>query len=728
MAVKDEIINIIQQGTMEWEQIRGELEKKGHKKNTIAMAKKRMIESGEIKEEFKGGKKIISVEKDISINYFDEDKFYREYESILRTYFIRLVSENPNYHVLDVKDFMLKAPHMADIADDIANNPTQCRRIITSILYDVYNELDFDPEDRLITFKNIPGRFKAISQIDRKDINKLIEFEGAIIQSSKMMTRTVKAKYMCLSCGKTREVGIGLWTDPQRLKMKCSCGNDMMYLDSESEYTNFQEILIQQTEIGRDGKHHSAPVFIEGLEQGIFSGKVRITAIPIKKNIKNTSASDICLHGIHCELIEEFNIDITEEDILNIEKVAQDKDAPEKIANFMFKKIYGHTTIKKTIFLQQLKGSKKGDTDKQNINILLVTDPGSGKTTLMRELENYPHVKYASLTTSSGPGLTAAVVKEKTEFGDGWVVKPGAYALADGGTLALDEISTNKLLHSTIMEPLESQQIHINKAGIDMTLPARCATLAACNPRFGNFDPNQSVMEQIGLAPQMIDRFDLIFPLQRDYDLSMHEAIANHIIEEGNNLIEGKKEKIEINGVELSVDFVSKYIVYAEQINPKIGKKPKEMIIKYYLKLINSAKSNNSLPVSPRQLNAILRLAEAHAKARLSDVVEVVDAQQAIEIMDECFNKVAYDPETGQYDIGKMYGTTHTQQRKMANVVKIIEELQALSDNRLAQEQNIIEIAKEKYDIDEVEVDKLLEQLKKVGEIISPRFGYYKTT
>ncbi len=731
MSVREEILKILKSNNkIEWNSIQDPLLEKGYKKNTIAMAKKRMLENGEIVETVENGKKYISILKVQNLNnYFDEMGFRNQYGGFLKEYFKHKIPENPRYHVLDVREFITLCPQLAELNEEITNNPFKTRAVITDILKEAYKELgmDEDIEDLQITFTNLVGRHKLLSQITSKDIGKIVEFEGAIIQSSKMMTRTTNATFLCHQCGNITQREIGLWDNPQKLKVPCKCGAQMSYMEEDSEHTNFQELLIQQTEVSKDGKQHSATVFIEGMEKGIFSGRVKITAIPIKKSRTNSSVSDICLYGIYCELIDEYEVNITEEDIEKIHKIAEDKNASDKLAQYMFRNIYGHDIIKKAIFLQQIKGAKKGD-DKQNINILLITDPGSGKTTMMRELEKYPHVKYASLTTASGPGLTAAVVREKTEFGDGWVVKPGVYALADGGTACIDELTANKSVFPVLLEPLESQKITLDKAGINITLPARCATLAACNPKRGSFDPNLSVMEQINIPSPLLDRFDLIFPLKRDKDLNKNRMLAKHIIKQGNNLIKGVKEKHEINGVELSIELVSKYIVYAEQIQPIIGEEAEKIIVDYYLEMIKTSEKNNALPISPRQLKAIIRLAEAHAKARLSDIVEEEDAKEAVKIMDECLKEVAYDPETGTIDLGKMYGVPKSKAEKMDKVVEIIKELSKESDNGLAHEDDIFEIAKEKYNIDEEEVENILEMLKKSAEIYSPRFRYYKAT
>ena len=727
MSISNEILKLIGNDKVEWNEIYNKL-KSLYPKGTISSAKHRLIQQGKIKEETINGKKYLSIVKEIKPA--NNSNLLYNYKNTLKDYFKNKILQNNNPTVLDIREYATEYLKL-EISDIIGNNPYKAREELTKIFIETYKEL-YNEEpynyNLPIKFKNFIGRKKLLSQITSEDIGKIVEFEGTIIQSSKIMSRITKATYLCMNCGKKIKKDIDLWEAPNKKKVVCpECEKNMAFIEEESERTNFQELLIQQNEITKDGKQHANIVFIEGMERGIFGGKVKITAIPIVKSKNNSSVSEIFLYGIYCELIEEFEININDDDIDKIKTIAKDPEVIDKISNYMFRSIHGHEIIKKSIFLQQIKGSYK-DGDKQNINILLIADPGCGKTSIMKELEKYPNVKYASITTASGPGLTAAVVREKTEFGDGWVIKPGVYAQADGGTACIDELTANKSVYPYLLEPLESQKITVDKAGINVSLNARCATLAACNPKHGCFDPNKSVIEQIDLPPQLIDRFDLIFPIRNNRDLKEVKELAKHIIKYENNKILGKEDTYEINGIKLSEELISKYIVYAEKINPVISDEAGEIILNYYLEMVKNSKKNNTFPVSSRQLKAILRIAEAHAKARLSDVVEEIDAINAISIMDYCLREVAYDPERGGIDIGKMYSIPKSKVDKVEKVKKVVEQLSEESENDMAHEEDIIEVCEKEYGISSEEVIAILEILYKLGEAYNPKYGYWRIT
>lgn len=303
-----------------------------------------------------------------------------------------------------------------------------------------------------------------------------------------------------------------------------------------------------------------------------------------------------------------------------------------------------------------------------------------------------------------------------------------------------------------ILEAMESQTIHVNKGGINVKLPAKCAVLAACNPKRGRFDNNLGIVEQINIPSPLLSRFDLIFPLKDIPDIKRDEEIAEHILDihiETATKNYSVLKPIEIDGIVVDEDLIKSYIIYARTCayfeenqalfmgegiderklkNPYLTKSAKKIIKDYYINMRKLGEGDNPIPVTARQLEAAIRISEMHAKARLSRKVEERDAKIAIDIIEECLNQVAYDPETGKYDIGKAMGQLPKSKfDKMDKIIEIIRELSALSDNSLAHEEDIVEKATE-YNISEKEVEDLLEKLKKSAEIYSPKFGYYKIT
>ena len=417
-----------------------------------------------------------------------------------------------------------------------------------------------------------------------------------------------------------------------------------------------------------------------------------------------------------------------EDDIEKIEKVAKHPKIIDILSNELIPEIKGYEIIKKAIFLQQIKGVKKGN-KRADSHILLITDPGIGKSVMLRKIAELPGNLYGSVTTASGVGLTAAVVREKTEIGDDtWVIKPGLLVKANKGTACIDELTVNKDLQSFVLEAMESQTIHINKGGINTKLPAECAILAACNPRWGKFDPNVSIPEQINIPAPMLSRFDIIFPIKDEVSRTKDKDIARHIIEIHRKYLkqeigdEKKKSTININGVDIDDEFIIKYITYAREKQPIISKEAEDLLINYYVEMRKS-----SMQITARQLEAAIRLAEAHAKAKLKDVVEEEDAQEAINIITEALKEVAYDPETGTIDLGKITGESNKDRDKMKEIYSIIKKLSEKSGEigALVMHEDIVEEAKKKG-MDEDTVDSILKKLLKRGDIDEPRNGKYR--
>ena len=734
--IKRMIINILKRTpkrNIKWNTIYELLLSQGYPKSSVSMAKSQLLEEGIIEEyNDKNGNKIIELVKepldlDFSFNGddFSEERFREYHEDKIRQYFkSKLSVEGPQWDIFDVEEYRRLTLDL-EIVEDIVNYPFEVRRIISEIYKDAYYELFGEKVSVMVKFRNI-GNVKKLSEIGSDDVGKLVEFDAIILKASRMKSRVVVATFRCPRCGAKKTMELGLWDDPDQIGSKLTCPRDncnskqMMYRENESIHTNFQELLVQQPlELSPDGRQHTRVVFIEGHSLEVYSGRVRIVGVPIKKKVKKgTSVSDIYVLGFYYEQIDKQEVNLTDEDIKKIEMVAKDKNVIQKLANAMFREIEGHDVIKKAIFLQQIKGAKKPG-KRHDIHILLITDPGVGKTTLMKRLEDFPNNKYVSLTTATGAGLSAAVVKEKTEFGDSWVVKPGALVLADDGTCCIDEIGINKKAMEHILEAMESQTIHVNKGGIDAILSARCAILGACNPKYGSFDENLTVWEQIDLPSPVLSRFDLIFPIMDKLDKEKDRRIAEYIVDFGNKMIEEVEDKITINGIEITDEFLTKYIMYARQFRPIIGKDAKKILVDFYVKMREIGEKKGIKAITTRQFESLLRISEAIAKAKLKNVVDKEDAEEAIDLMMTCLRQIAYDPDENEINIDKIFGVTKSERNKLSKVMEVFEKNGA---GKLLDFDTLLELT----GLNENELRSILEKLKKYGDIDEPRPGKYR--
>lgn len=374
---------------------------------------------------------------------------------------------------------------------------------------------------------------------------------------------------------------------------------------------------------------------------------------------------------------------ITDTDIRNINKVAKKKNLLELLSQSLAPSIYGHDYIKKAILLMLLGGMEKnlenGTHLRGDINILMVGDPSTAKSQLLRFVLNTAPLAIATTGRgSSGVGLTAAVTSDK-ETGERRL-EAGAMVMADRGVVCIDEFDKmSDVDRVAIHEVMEQQTVTIAKAGIHTSLNARCSVVAAANPIFGQYDPHKDPHKNIALPDSLLSRFDLLFVVTDDIEDARDRQVSEHVLrmhryrqpgtEEGAPVREqagqflgvsaqsqnetqmntevyekfdamlhagvtvttgkGANKKPEI----LSIPFMKKYIQYAKsRVKPVLTQAASDRISDIYVGLRNDEMEGNQRRTSPltvRTLETVIRLATAHAKSRLSTRVEERDALAA---------------------------------------------------------------------------------------------------
>ncbi|KAI9816225.1 MAG: MCM DNA helicase complex subunit [Pycnora praestabilis] len=378
---------------------------------------------------------------------------------------------------------------------------------------------------------------------------------------------------------------------------------------------------------------------------------------------------------------------ITDTDVRNINKISKKKNVFELLSQSLAPSIYGHDHIKKAILLMLLSGMEKnldnGTHLRGDINILMVGDPSTAKSQLLRFVLNTAPLAIATTGRgSSGVGLTAAVTSDK-ETGERRL-EAGAMVLGDRGVVCIDEFDKmSDIDRVAIHEVMEQQTVTIAKAGIHTSLNARCSVIAAANPIYGQYDTHKDPHRNIALPDSLLSRFDLLFIVTDDIDDFRDRQISEHVLrmhryrqpgtEEGAPVREqlnqtlgvGLEDEQDANrptdiyekynvmlhaGVTvttgrgsarkpevLSIPFIKKYIQYAKsRIKPILTKGAVDHIVTTYSALRNDELEGNQRKTSPmtaRTLETLIRLSTAHAKARLSSRVEERDALAAESIL-----------------------------------------------------------------------------------------------
>ena len=356
-----------------------------------------------------------------------------------------------------------------------------------------------------------------------------------------------------------------------------------------------------------------------------------------------------------------------------------------------------------------------------------------------------PRSVYTSGKGSSSAGLTAAAVRD--DFGDGqqWTLEAGALVLADQGIAAVDEL--DKMAaddRSAMHEALEQQQISVSKAGINATLKSRCSLLGAANPKYGRFDQYEPIGEQIDLEPALVSRFDLIFTVTDKPDPEEDSRLARHILQTNYaGELNTQREKVtssefteaevedQTEEVAPAVDpeLLRKYIAYSRRnVYPTMSEEARQAIEDFYVDLRAEGQGEDApVPVTARQLEALVRLAEASARVRLADEVTQEDADRVIEIVRSCLQDIGVDPETGEFDADVVEtGRSKTQRDRVKNIRSIIGEIQEEFDEGAPVEE-VLDRAEE-VGMEASKAEHEIEKLKQKGEVYQPSQGHLRTT
>ncbi|KAI1176781.1 MCM2/3/5 family-domain-containing protein [Nemania sp. FL0916] len=374
---------------------------------------------------------------------------------------------------------------------------------------------------------------------------------------------------------------------------------------------------------------------------------------------------------------------ITDNDIRNINKIAKKRNLFQLLSQSLAPSIYGHDYIKKAILLMLLGGMEKnlenGTHLRGDINILMVGDPSTAKSQLLRFVLNTAPLAIATTGRgSSGVGLTAAVTSDK-ETGERRL-EAGAMVMADRGVVCIDEFDKmSDIDRVAIHEVMEQQTVTIAKAGIHTSLNARCSVIAAANPIFGQYDTHKDPHKNIALPDSLLSRFDLLFVVTDDIEDTRDRQVSEHVLrmhryrqpgtDEGAPVRENTSQALGVAlqsqdatqkqtdvyekydamlhaGVTvtsgrgankrhevLSIPFMKKYIQYCKtRVRPVLTQNASERIAEIYVGLRNDEMEGNQRRTSPltvRTLETLIRLATAHAKSRLSNRVEERDALAA---------------------------------------------------------------------------------------------------
>ena len=633
-------------------------------------------------------------------------------------------------------DFSKLSEFSNKLSDEILKNPEDVLRIVEIAI----DETGLVNNAR-VRLMNLPKvQEMKVRNIRSRNLNEMIVIEGIVRQASDVRPQVVNAKFECPSCGTVISVlqMERKFHEPSR----CSCGRRGGFKLLSKEMVDTQRLVVEEAPESLSGGEQPKRINVflkEDLVEPRMEEKTtpgsRVKVIGVLKEVPVPLSSgglstrfELALEANNVIPMEETfeELDINDEDERQILEMSNDPKIFEKLTMSIIPSVWGHHEIKQSLVLQLFGGVGKTHADGQknrgDLHILLIGDPGVAKSATLVFMSGIsPKGRYVVGKSASGAGLTATVVRD--EYLKGWSLEAGAMVLANKGLVCIDELEKmDPSDRSAMHEAMEQQSVTISKANVQATLRAETSVLAAANPKFGRFDPYQSIAQQIDLPPTLINRFDVIFPLRDLPDRKKDELIATHVLEahqsQGEDML-------------IPRDLFRKYVAYAKQrFKPALTDGAAKEIKKFYVDLRNMQVSSEAalrpIPISARQLQALIRMSEASAKMRLSETVDVEDAMRAIDIMKYYLMQVGYDYESKTFDIDKIgLGKTTSQRNKILTVLHTIIELESKVGKMVPME----EIENELGDkMDEIELEQAIVELKRKGDIYEPKKGYLSRT
>jgi replicative DNA helicase Mcm len=628
------------------------------------------------------------------------------------------------------------------LAKEITHKPDEYLEAFNEAVLSVLREIHPDYEQEIrekirVRIGNYTVQ-KGLREINADLINKLVSISGMVVRSSEVKPLAKKVAYKCTNCNTVTEAQLkGL---VMKKPVKCpACSEKELEMDPENSlFIDFQMVRLQ--ELPEDLPAGQLPHYIEVTvmsdlvdqcrpgDRIILTGIIRIEQEQLAPQAK-TSLFRLRMEGNNIEYLGGRagskdtryveRIMISTEDERQIRTIASKPDAYEKLIASFAPHIYGHEPIKEAILLlivgSVTKRLEDGSTRRGDINVLLVGDPGTAKSEMLKFTAKIaPRGLYTSGRGSTAAGLTAAVIRDKSGI---MMLEAGAVVLGDQGIVCIDEFDKIKPEdRSALHEVMEQQTCSVAKGGIVATLNARTSILSAANPIYGKYDPYKNITENVNLPVPLLTRFDLIFIVRDSPDKEKDNLVASHILEIHRDSEQAARPAIDI-------DLFSKYLSYAKQIEPALTPEAIDIVRSYYMDM-RRIESEGMITVTPRQLEGLIRLASARARLLLKDMVDAEDAQRAIYLVDQMMRTAGVDVNTGKTDLGVLYGKPQSVVSKEKTFMELFRGLTGAENNDVEDKVLVDELVKTGKFSDE-EARKYIQKFNREGQIFERRPGFW---
>jgi replicative DNA helicase Mcm len=629
------------------------------------------------------------------------------------------------------------------LADELLERPDEYLRHANNAAYDQLRIEDPEYGERLEA-QTVTARIVKLLQpaqlrrLGSDHIGRLVMVEGIVVRSTPVRPMVMQAAFKCKRCGEITPVD----QTGQFVKAPFACSNPSCaakgpfdFVQEESTFIDSQDLRLQErpedlppgqlprilnaklvgseiVDVARPGDHVS------------LVGVVRAFA-PARPGVGKLRAFILFLDANSIEVLgkePETSMPSPEEEEKILE-LAKDPWIHRKIITSIAPSIYGYDHVKEAIMYLLFGGVHKALPDiaiRGEINSLLVGDPGTAKSQLLQYVARIaPRGLYTSGRGTTAAGLTAAVIRER---GGGMTLEAGALVLADKGIACIDEMDKMRPEDRVaIHEAMEQHTVSVAKGGIVATLNARTAILAASNPTLGRYESHRTVAENISLPVTILSRFDLIFVLRDVPNKDSDSKMSAHILEIHRKGLSPVEPPIQ-------PELLRKYITYAKAIRPALTPEAIQRINDFYLAMRSVSDAEGSpVAITARQLESLVRIAEARARSALRKEVSAEDAEAAITIMKKSLGEVGIDLSSYKMDIDIiMTGKPKSMRDRLQTILSTLMELER--ETGMVERTTLLNELEDKYKVSRGEAERLIGQLLREGTIYEPREGYLKKT
>ncbi|KAI1118498.1 MCM-domain-containing protein [Nemania sp. NC0429] len=565
----------------------------------------------------------------------------------------------------------------AILAYFLANAPQEMLVLFDKVAMDVvllhYPDYERIHSDIHVRIFDLPVHY-TLRQLRQSHLNCLVRVSGVVTRRTGVFPQLIYVKFDCTKCGVT----LGPFQQESNVEVKikycqnCQSRGPFTVNSEKTVYRNYQKLTLQESPgtvpAGRLPRTREVILLCDLIDRAKPGEEIEVTGI--YRNNYDAQLNNRNGFPVFATILEANNIvkahdqlagfRLTEEDEQGIRALSRDPQIIDKIINSMAPSIYGHTDIKTAVALSLFGGvaktAKGSHHVRGDINVLLLGDPGTAKSQVLKYVEKTAHrAVFATGQGASAVGLTASVRRDPLT--SEWTLEGGALVLADKGTCLIDEFDKmNDQDRTSIHEAMEQQTISISKAGIVTTLQARCGIIAAANPIGGRYNSTIPFSANVELTEPILSRFDILCVVRDTVDPTEDERLARFIVgshsrshpsTQGGEESQDKDRDTETahesqadtkKQGEVPQELLRKYILYArEHCQPKLLHMDEDKVARLFSDMRRESLATGAYPITVRHLEAIIRISEAFCRMRLSEYCSAHDIDRAIAVTVDSF-------------------------------------------------------------------------------------------